>query len=176
VEGSALRLFFALPLPEPLRKELGQWQKGHPGIQGWSRPEGLHLTLAFLGERPAKALGVLERIGGGVSHGRAPFELRTAELGGFPRAEATRVLWLGLEPSPALEVLVTDLRIALEAAGEVFDGKSFRPHLTLARFRRPRSLAAFKAPSPAAFQADQLVLFESRTGAGYLPLITWSLR
>ena len=188
MEVGRRRLFFALPLPPPLREALGRWQGRWPEVAGevarenagegarWCRPEGLHLTLAFLGDCPEEALPRLGAVGEAVAGRREAFALRTAGLGGFPSLAAGRVLWLGLEPSPALEALAADLRTTLSAAREPFDTKPFRAHLTLARFRRTRSLAEFTAPPPAAFAADHLALFESRPQGCYTPLQVWSLR
>jgi 2'-5' RNA ligase len=86
------------------------------------------------------------------------------------------VLWLGLEPSPALEALAADLRAALAGTGETFDPKPFRAHLTLARFRRARPLLGFDPPPGAAFAAERLVLFESRSQGRYAPVRSWSFR
>lgn len=171
-----LRLFFALPLPPALQASLGRWQAGHSGIDRWSRPEGLHLTLAFLGERPAGGLPALLALGAGVAGRQRAFPLATAELGTFPEGPRARVLWLALAPSPALEALAADLRGALVAAGEAFDAKPFRAHLTLARLRRPQPLRVLDAPPPAAFTADRLVLFESGPQGSYTPQRAWNLR
>jgi 2'-5' RNA ligase len=175
VAERALRLFFALPLPPGLGEALERWRPALPHAP-WARPEGLHVTLAFLGERPVEALAALERIASSVAAGHRAFGLRTAGLGGFPTCERARVLWLGLEPSPALDGLAGDLRRALAAGGEAFDAKPFRAHITLARFRQPLPLAAFGDPAPAAFAADRLVLFESGPQGSYTPLGTWHLR
>lgn len=178
MEVGSPRLFFALALPPDLQKRLGSWQQAQAPAR-WPRPEGLHVTLAFLGERPAAALSSLEGLGASVAARHGAFTLRTAGLGGFPNATRARVLWLGLAPSPALEALSAlagDLRGALTAAGEAFDPKPFRAHLTLARFRPPQALAGFTAPPPAAFQARAITLFESRPAGTYIPLRAWSLR
>ena len=171
----ALRLFFALPLPPELQEALGRWRPAQSPVR-WLRPEGLHVTLAFLGDRPVEALPALERIASPVVARHGAFTLKTAGLGGFPGSERARILWLGLEPSPALESLAGDLRQALAAAGEVFDGKAFRAHITLARLRQPRPLAGMTAPPLAAFAADRLVLFESGAQGSYTALGTWHLR
>ncbi len=181
MEVGRRRLFFALPLPPLLRGALGRWQGRLPedARQGarWCRPEGLHLTLAFLGDCSEEALPRLGAVGDAVAGRREPFILRTAGLGGFPSFGAARVLWLGLEPSPALEALAADLRTTLSAAREPFDTKPFRPHLTLARFRAPVPADGFPPPPPSAsFQADRLALFESRPQGCYTPLQVWSLR
>ena len=171
-----MRPFFALPLPSDLGAALGRWQRGHGGMEGWSRPEGLHLTLAFLGTRAPGELATLEATGATVAARHRPLTLRTAGLGGFPEGDRARVLWLGVAPDAALEALAADLRGALAAAGEAFDAKPFRAHLTLARFRGARPLAAFEDPPPAAFAADRLVLFESAPQGCYTALRAWHFR
>ncbi|HEX9082685.1 MAG TPA: RNA 2',3'-cyclic phosphodiesterase [Holophagaceae bacterium] len=173
--ADTLRLFFALAPPAPLREALGRWQRDQPGLEGASRPDGLHVTLAFLGPRPASGLPALEALGARVAARHRAFPLATGGLGGFPEGARARVLWLGLAPSPALEALAADLREALAAAGEPFDPKPFRAHLTLARLRRARSLADFPAPRPATFEAEALRLYESRPGGQYLPVRVWNL-
>jgi 2'-5' RNA ligase len=170
-----LRLFFGVPLPPELREALGRWQQAQP-VERWSRPEGLHLTLAFLGERPAAALPGLAARAAAVAGRHGPFEVRTAGLGGFPGDGRARILWLGLAPAPDLGRLATDLRETLATAGEAMDPKPFRPHLTLARFRRPKDLSAFAAPPAAPFPVDRLILFESRPPGCYTPVQAWSLR
>jgi 2'-5' RNA ligase len=175
VEGGGLRLFFALPLPAPLREALGHWQQTGPPVR-WSRTEGLHVTLAFLGDRPAEALPALDALASAVAARHAPFALHTEGLGGFPGSRRARILWLGLAPAPALESLARDLRGALATAGEPFDSKPFRAHVTLARLRRPQPLRVFDAPPPATFTADRLVLFESGPQGSYTPLRAWNLR
>lgn len=175
MEVGPLRLFFALPLTPELQEALGRWQGRQPPAR-WVRPEGLHLTLAFLGGRAPGALGPLAGLGAQVAARHATFPLRTAALGGFPREDRARILWLGLAPSPPLAALAADLRATLAAAGEAFDPKPFRPHLSLARFRSPQALAGFAAPPAAAFAAGRLVLFESRPQGCYAPLQAWHLR
>ena len=176
MEARALRLFFGLPLPSDLREPLHRWRQRQPETEGWSRPPGLHLTLAFLGQRPALALSGLEEVATAVAGRHASLVLHTAALGGFPRSGATRLLWLGLAPSPELAALADDLRGALHAAEESFDTKAFHPHVTLARFRQPRSLDGFLAPPVLPFTTDRLTLFESRSQGGYTELQSWPLR
>ncbi|HJV48619.1 MAG TPA: RNA 2',3'-cyclic phosphodiesterase [Geothrix sp.] len=172
----SLRLFFALPLPDEVCRILGRWQRSQGGsARVWCRSEGLHLTLAYLGARSPDALPGLDDLGHGLATRHGPFRLQTAGLGGFPSGKAARILWLGLEPCPDLDALVVDLRSALEAASEPFDAKPFRPHLTLARFRRPLPIEGLHPPAPMLIGADRLVLFESRPQEGYVPLKSWPL-
>lgn len=175
MEVGPRRLFFALPLPPELREALDRWRRTQPPAP-WVRPEGLHLTLAFLGERPAEDLPALVGLGAAVAARHAALALGTAGLGGFPDGARTRVLWLGLAPSAPLAALSADLRGALAATGGAFDAKPFLPHLTLARFHHLGAVGAFTAPAPASFSAECLVLVESRPRGEYAPVGAWSFR
>lgn len=175
MEAPSLRLFFGLPLPPGVQETLGRWERSCGDIEGWSRAEGLHMTLAFLGQR-GKGPSTLEPLGAAVAARHAAFDLSSAKLGSFSRGAFTRLLWLGWLPSPPLEAFATDLRRALEKADEAFDPKPFYPHVTLARFKQARRLDAFSDPPQMRFAADRLVLFESHPQGRYLPLRTWPLR
>jgi 2'-5' RNA ligase len=176
MEAHPLRLFFGLPLPADLREGLARWRKHYPGIEGWCGTEGLHLTLAFLGQRPPGALPVLEGIATTVAGRHGAIALTTRALGSFSRSGATRLLWLGLAPSPALAALAEDLRRNLLGAGEAFDTKPFHPHVTLARFRQARPMAGFTDPSVQDFRVDCLTLFESHPQGCYTGLRNWNLQ
>jgi len=176
MEARPLRLFFGLPLPPEALDALDRWERATPGVAGWVRLRGLHLTLAFLGAREAGALPALEACASSVALRHGPLELTTAALGAFPGSRAARVFWLGLAPAPALDDLVADLRNTLAAAGEGFDPRPFRPHLTLARFRPARPVPAVAGPEALRFRADRLLLFESLSQGGYATVQGWHLR
>jgi 2'-5' RNA ligase len=176
MEGRHLRLFFGLPLPLDLRENLDQWRRNYPGIEGWSRSEGLHLTLAFLGQRSAESLPGLEGIATTIAQRHRVFALTTGALGSFSRSGTTRLLWLGLAPSPALGALAEDLRRSLLAAGEAIDTKPFHPHVTLIRFRQAQPTAVFTDPAVQSFAADCLTLFESHPQGSYTGLQGWHLQ
>ena len=135
-----MRTFIAVDLPAELRVELGRWQeKLRKSARGarWVRPEGIHLTLKFLGEissaqviEVSKILSTLPRI--------APFEIHFKGFGFFPHARRPRVLWVGIEPCPTLEALAAQVDKSLETVGFAREQRAFKPHLTLARFRVPR--------------------------------------
>jgi 2'-5' RNA ligase len=166
-----MRLFLAIPLPESLQAELARLQaqaRRHGLPASWPAPEGLHLTLAFLGEQAEACLPELREVAQRAARGHAPFPLKTLHLGGFPKSGSARVLWLGLEPQPCLVALAEAVRKELIAANIPFDGKPFRAHLTLARFKTPQDVARFdNLPEPISFEARELVLYQSvQTSAG----------
>ena len=122
-----MRLFIAIPFSEEFREELLRVQremKGN-GVRGnFSRPENLHVTVAFLGEvkDPAPAMKALQSV-------PVPeLRLTSGPLGNFGE-----LLWIGLRKNSALEEYVAGVRRALDAYGVEYDRKKFRPHITLVR-------------------------------------------
>ncbi|MBI4912613.1 MAG: RNA 2',3'-cyclic phosphodiesterase [Acidobacteria bacterium] len=163
-----LRLFWALPVRDDLRAALASWQaearRALPEAS-WARPEGFHLTLAFLGGRPPSEVEPILSAGRAVASGQGPFTLRTAGMGAFPDLVRARVICLRVE-SEACSILARNLQEAMASFGATLD-RTFRPHITLGRPRRPLPFPALPAPFPDLdFPADGLVLFESRTEPG----------
>jgi 2'-5' RNA ligase len=134
-----LRLFCALRLPEDAIDELSRWQaEVFPEAAGVRvlGPEQLHVTLAFLGSRPAGELAAISA------------ELREAALSAGPakltiaRYRETRsvgMLVLDDEGGHASSLAV-DLHARLERLGVYKrERREWLPHLTAIRFReRPR--------------------------------------
>ena len=120
------RLFLALGCPGfrpgPLTRALGARTPSNP-----------HLTLAFLGERDDAA--ALAEAAAPACRDRLPLTLCYRGVGGFPSERRARVAWVGAE-GDGLTALAEALRRAVGS-----DDRPFRGHLTVARFRRPRSLA-----------------------------------
>lgn len=157
-----MRLFVAIELSEEMKKSLEdiQGRLRRMGIRGnYTRPENLHLTLAFIGEysEPDK---VLEAMG---SLSFPPVELRLRGLGSFGE-----LWWAGLEESEELYGLVRQLRLALARAGIPFDRKKFLPHITLLRkpeYRHVPDLAALSIPGTS-MKAERVSLMLSTRGKG----------
>ncbi len=155
-----MRLFCAIPFPPDVRAALAAYQRQlrEAGAAGnFTRPENLHLTLAFLGEtgavRPAaKALA--------AAADRA-FPLTLAGSGRFGD-----VFWVGVTPCPALEALAGALQQRLRDAGFALEDRPFRPHITL--LRRAALPPQLPPLPPVTFSADRIVLFESAREGGRL--------
>ena len=176
-DADHLRLFVALELPQAARAALVAFRDAAADPSVW-RPvaaEALHLTLAFLGRRPATDVAVIEPILRGAA-GPAP---RLAFAGAvlLPPRRA-RVLCAALEDRDGtlaeLQARVSD---GLAAAGVyVPEKRPFRAHATVARLRprarAPRAVEA--APDPLEFHGEALTLFVSHLhphGARYEPLV-----
>jgi 2'-5' RNA ligase len=177
----ALRLFVALELPEAARSALVAFRDAAADPDVW-RPvpdEALHLTLAFLGRRPAGDVAIVSSVLQDAAEIGPRLQLAGALL--LPPRRA-RVLCACLEdPDGTLSELQARVSDELTAAGVYTPEKRpFRAHATVARLRprarAPRSVPA--APEPLEFTGGPLTLFESRLhphGARYVPLTRVSL-
>ncbi len=131
------RLFIALNLPPELRRELHdatrELRELAPGA--WTRAENLHLTMKFLGQRPTTEVEPLTDLIGDVARGFPPLRLALRGVGAFPSLRRARIVWIGVEPEPHLELLKHELETAGAALGYEIEGRAFRPHVTLGRLR-----------------------------------------
>jgi 2'-5' RNA ligase len=166
-----MRAFIAIELPETIREALAREQARFRAVSSdarWTRPEGIHLTLKFLGEisteqeaQVKEALGAIERF--------EKFNVSVKGFGFFPDAKRPRVFWAGLDAPPGLARLSEQVEKALEPLGFPKEIRAFRPHLTLARFKIPRpqpkltaTLAASGASDLGTFEVSEFFLWESR--------------
>jgi RNA 2',3'-cyclic 3'-phosphodiesterase len=86
---AALRLFVAIPIPEPVRDEIIRVQQElQPlvprDVVRWTRPDQFHLTLRFLGDVAADGIEDLKKSVGAVCRNAEPLSLRAAGVGFFP--------------------------------------------------------------------------------------------
>jgi 2'-5' RNA ligase len=165
-----MRLFVALPLPAPARQEIAgllERMKSCEWPVRWVRDEGLHLTLKFYGEVAPERLEVIEESVRFAVAGTGPLALQLDGLGAFPSARHPRVLWVGLDAPPALELLQHRLERGGEEIGFPPEGAPFQPHVTLGRLREghrlpPGGIAGMEGSyERVAFVADHVVLYES---------------
>jgi RNA 2',3'-cyclic 3'-phosphodiesterase len=182
-----MRLFAAVPIPEPARGEIARLL-ARLREPGWPlrlvHDHGLHLTMKFFGEVPPGRLEVIEEAVRSAVPGTGALSLQLAQIGAFPNFRRPRIIWVGLDAPPALELLQDRLERLAEAIGFAPEGAPFRPHVTLARVREGQrlppgaleSLAGAYEPVP--FLASELVLYESvlgRVGPRYEPRLKLEL-
>ena len=109
----------------------------------WVDPEGIHLTLKFLGDiEPALVEDVLRAMEQAAS-GTAPFQLHLDGLGVFPNLRRPRVLWAGVGGDmDALGALQEKVEAAMEGLAFPRERRAFSPHLALGRVRDTISAVA----------------------------------
>ncbi len=161
------RLFFGLWPDEATRGALHQATRTVVRRSGGKPvpPDNYHLTLAFLGNVADERFEAIVDAATGVAVD--PLHLTLDRLGYFP---APQVLWIGPAAVPeSLPALAADLwRRMATAAGLQPDGRSFHPHVSLARkVALPPGLSP---PDPVAWPVAGFSLIESDTapaGARY---------
>lgn len=133
-----MRLFLAINLEPAVRRAIQEaaspLREAGPTLN-WTDEARLHLTLKFLGEQPDDLVPPLSQAVARVAERHRPFALHVAEVGAFPNFRRARVVWMGVERDPRLELLHHDVETACEGLGFELEGRAFRPHLTLARVR-----------------------------------------
>ena len=164
-----MRLFAALPLGDEGIRALSAYRRDLEklGVRGnFTRPENLHITLAFLGELPewesaAEALDTVEAEPGLLLLDR----LDTFGKGGI----------LGLCPTEDAPVraLAAKAERALREAGFTLEKRRFRAHVTLCRELTAPAGTELPPPPAVAVPVEEMVLFLSHRPKGkltYTPL------
>lgn len=146
-----VRTFVAIELPPDVLQALSQarerLRQGDSGRAGrWVRTEGVHLTLAFLGEVPTERLQTIAMAVSRACQGVSAFSVTVGGLGCFPNTRRPRVVWMGVQDaSGELAALQAAVGRELAAHGFPKEDRPFRPHLTLARVAQDADRAAVEA-------------------------------
>ncbi|HEX6852550.1 MAG TPA: RNA 2',3'-cyclic phosphodiesterase [Candidatus Polarisedimenticolaceae bacterium] len=181
-----MRLFLALDLPHDVREAIGRARRElEPRLPGWrfTRAEGVHVTVRFLGEVEDARLAELgPRWERAALAATGPISLEVAGLGCFPSPRRPRVLWVGVAEDPdrgRLRALAAAVEREARAAGFAPEERGFRPHATLAR---AAGAGASGPPEREWFFGrawiESLTLFRSDLGPGgarYTALATFPL-
>ncbi len=161
-EAGKLRLFVAIELPEAWKETLRRVQENAaaklaaaPATRRlrvrWVRPEGIHLTLKFLGYVAPERLDSVCRALASAVPEPPGFGLRLGRIGSFSDRRAPRVIWAGIvyaseetieagRPAPFTR-LVEQIETWMASAGFPRERRAVTPHLTLARLPEPLSAA-----------------------------------
>jgi 2'-5' RNA ligase len=179
------RLFVALDLPQDVRSQLASWQRSFedPALRP-TRPENLHMTLAFLGYRPEKEIDRIAEVVRSVRSPAPELQLRPEPVG-VPRGKRPRLFAIDVESPGAVELQAEVERRLIEDRFHEPEKRPFWPHLTVARVRperkggrKPAAVETPPGPLPEhtflrPIPAVRLVLFRShlkRSGAEYEPV------
>jgi len=165
VGDERLRLFLALRLPEPVLDELVDWQEATmraAGVRLVPR-EHLHVTLAFLGHRPAGELdSIVAELRGAAASARPD---RRLEPDRYRETRSVGMLVL-TDVGGGATALADDVQARLEALGVYRrEGRPWLPHVTVARFReRPR--LQVESPAMRTFVPSDAAAYLSRLHPG----------
>jgi len=182
-----MRIFVALDIDDAVRERIQRFLEGVRGFAPdarWVRSESLHITMKFVGEKPAEAVEEIKLVLPAIKAGAVEITFRG--YGFFPTPKAARVFWVGIESVPQLPALATAVDTATAALGIPKEEHAFSPHLTLARggagsgaprwrkgdgpnksFQRlQEKLAAMPAPEFGTMTGREFFLYESQLSRG----------
>ena len=157
-----MRLFIAINFPDAMRTRL--WNETAPLREvgypvRWVDADNIHMTVKFLGDVDGSRIddvraGLVKAVGDTKA-----FCLPIGQFGAFPSPKRPRVLWVGCEHLPVLELLADAVEremLQLDFEPEK-GGHAFRPHVTIGRVRRDARPAALRG---LAKRLDGLEFFE----------------
>jgi 2'-5' RNA ligase len=195
-----MRVFVALDIDHSIRGRIARYLDGvrefAPDAR-WVRPESLHVTLKFIGEKPEEDVERIKQALATIS--ATVFELKFRGYGFFPGARAPRVFWIGIEGGAKLTSLAATVDEILAQTGIPKEEHVFNAHLTLARgsggsglprwrkgnspnrgFQRlQEKLADLRAPEFGRMTAGEFFLYQSQLspkGSKYTKLERFALR
>jgi RNA 2',3'-cyclic 3'-phosphodiesterase len=191
-----MRIFVALDIDDAIRERISRFMDGLRGFAPdarWVRPESLHVTLKFVGEKPPEFVEKIKQALSSVQANSTDITFRG--YGFFPGPKAPRVFWIGIESGPQLASLARAVDDALVRLGIPKEEHAFSPHLTLARAggrsarekgRAPNDfqhlqekLASLAIPDFDTMKPREFFLYQSqpqRGGSRYTKIATFPLR
>lgn len=187
------RLFVACEVPPEVKEAIAgvieRIRQRSGNAVRWVRPEGVHVTLKFLGEVPQRKLPAIKLALQEAATRHHPFNLEFSNIGSFGGREGLRIMWVGIAGDILrLEALTRDVNLALSVVGFEPERRPFRPHLTLGRVRdevstRQRAeleVEVHKTEVPqCSWRTSEVSLMRSRLGPGgaqYDVIATFPLR
>jgi RNA 2',3'-cyclic 3'-phosphodiesterase len=129
-----MRIFIALDIDDAIRTRLRLFLDGVRGFAPdarWVRPESMHVTLKFVGEKSFEGVEEIKQALTAIQAGAIEISFRG--YGFFPTSKAPRVFWIGIAAGPELAALAKLVDEATAAVGVPREEHEFSPHLTLAR-------------------------------------------
>ncbi len=176
-----MRTFIAIEIPDEVKKQMAEAQdrlKGSGVEASWTRPEGIHLTLKFLGEVKEQRIPEVMNALASAAAGMGRFRIEVIGGGAFPNQKNARVVWIGVSGDlDRLMALQSTVEEAMAGLGMEREDRKFTPHLTLGRINYIRSrdawvgaLDALKDIRLSGFEVNAVSLMKSelkRSGAVY---------
>ncbi len=181
----ALRTFVAIELPDEMRERVIAAGKSYvdadPTWSGekWVAQDNLHITLRFIGSLEESDVPTLVSALEGAATRSGPFTLRMSAVRAVPSLERARMLWAEADGDvKSCARLASGVDDALGSWVEEHERRPFKPHVTMARARRPRpahsraldaansALTSGDVAGEGAVSVRWATLFSSTLGAG----------
>jgi len=173
----SLRLFLAIPIDKKILDALAgaadRLRETRAPVR-WVRPEGMHLTMKFLGDTDNDRVEPLVEVVTSVCREILPFPLSVTGAGAYPNLRKPRVIWAGVvENSGTLERLWKGVEEETERLGWEREKRRFSPHVTIGRVKGNMNIARLttameeiKEEHWGDQEVDSLVLYSSQLKPG----------
>lgn len=138
-----IRCFIAIHIGERIEKQISDLILGLKKYDvdiKWVKPDGMHITLKFLGNTQDS---MIPKIKDALVHAVSsfdPFFITISGIGAFPDVKRPRVFWVGVKNMDSLEKLHTEIEARMSQLGYIKEKRSFHPHITLGRVRTQRGV------------------------------------
>ncbi len=186
-DASPIRAFVALDLDAMSVRRVARvadrlrMARGAPSAT-WTPHDRLHLTLKFMAHLPSQAVAPFGKALGTLVAAKETPRPGACSLRAFPSVDRASVVVIEFEdPSGDLANLAEKIDKLARKHGVANESRSFRPHVTLARLKRPydsrRWLRPDLAEASGEFVACRLTLYRSDLGGDkdggslYVPLV-----
>ena len=188
---NCMRLFIAIEIPPEIKQGIAkvqeQLRETTGANAGWTRPEGIHLTLKFLGEVEESRIDEIRKALTAAVGANNKLNLEIAGAGAFPNEKNPRVLWLGITGDvEKLGSLQAAAENAMTGLGFEREDRKFSPHLTLARIKFPKprdnwrqKIESIRDVKLGRFEAGHISIMKSeltREGAVYTEVVRVELK
>lgn len=110
----------------------------------WIDPDNYHINLKFLGDVPDDMIESVEQAIGRVALITRTLDIGVQGFGAFPTVRSPELIWIAVNPTPALRCLKQDLEWSLNKCGFKRETRAFQPHLTLGRTKGNDGAGSFR--------------------------------
>ena len=179
-----MRSFVAIALEKGIKDSLSalirKLDTGDKNIR-WVKPQGMHLTLKFLGDVSEDKIEEVKSLLAKIVKDHSSFQLTFKGTGTFPpQSRIPRVAWIGIERNETLQIIHARLEKEFHKISFPKEKRSYHPHLTLGRIKGPQNLETviktlnqYKEKEFGEMTVKRITLFKSTlkpTGAEYTVL------
>lgn len=173
-----MRFFIALEIPEDSKSELSDLQKKLKAIIPQIRisdTDKLHLTIAFIGEKPDSLKEPLIEVMTNATEGVGPFTITPGYIDGFPHLHTAHTLWIGVKGDIDKLLLIRHkIKDGLTHLDLDTDERRFIPHIALGKINdfkispsEELELQKLESKNFQPITVSSIKLFESTPNSGF---------
>ncbi len=164
--NTMVRLFVAIEIPAEIKSQYAEAQEAIRSSRArlsLVHPDDMHITLKFIGEVEGSRLPGITAVLTAITGSPFILDLGSITLNS-PRSP--RVIWSDLHDPGACRNLATMVEQALVPLGIPAEGRTFKPHITIARIKQFHhsifeEVAAISSTCSGSFSVDRFVLKKS---------------